>query len=301
MTSTDVQRAAAAPNAGKKVYESLGPRYRDQNRSTIFGFFPYRDDQGETWETPFERLASKAKKGEEWNFRRPEFRRPNVHLPILHNYLNYTFLRLQEQDKIAFTADGEGACFNTGLLTPDEKELFAVFARHQRAGGDGEFCDWLFKGFHDSYAQALAPYRSALPEVATYFEDASDLVFDVGYDIDINIGHILDEPENQERLPPELRGNRTLALNTIEGATRFLKKRIIRNYKTAIPQWYAPAKRIQLLLPLSLTAPDRADLALVAEKDTAARLYRVRTALRMDMAYSNARLLTRPDREWLDP
>jgi hypothetical protein len=45
----------------------------------------------------------------------------------------------------------------------------------------------------------------------------------------------------------------------------------------------------------------RYHLALVAEKDQAANLYRIKTALTMDMAYMDARLITRPDRDWLNP
>ncbi len=191
--------------------------------------------------------------------------------------------------------------FNTGLITPDEKEIFAVFHKHNQSGQNERVCDWYFRGFYDSYASEVTRYRPNLPRLATYIRDASDLVLDTSFDIDVNIGHILDDPDNQSRLPELIRNNRTLALAAIEGATKFLKQKVVRNYKTAIPQWYAPDARIQLLLPLCLVSPERADLALVADKDSAGRVYRIRTALRMDMAYSNARLITRPDREWLDP
>jgi len=40
----------------------------------------------------------------------------------------------------------------------------------------------------------------------------------------------------------------------------------------------------------------RADLALVVEKDADRKAYRGNTVLTLDMAYSNARLLARPDR-----
>ena len=230
---------------------------------------------------------------------RPEFRKPNVKYPILENYLNYTFLRLQDQDKIYKSEDGVHCLFNTGLLTPDEKELFALFEANHRAGQDEKANDWFFKGFFDSYARELSHYRQSLPQLATYVTDASDLVLDTSFSIDTNVSHIIDEPENQARLPDVLRNNRTLALAAIEGATTFLKQKVVRNYKTAIPQWYN--QRIQLLLPLCLVSPDKADLALVAEKDKAGLVYRIRTALRMDMAYSNARLITKPDRDWLNP
>jgi len=55
------------------------------------------------------------------------------------------------------------------------------------------------------------------------------------------------------------------------------------------------------LLPLNLTDENEADLALVAERDKHNLLYRIKTALTMDMAYVDARLITRPDRDWLNP
>lgn len=283
-----------------KTYESLFRRFQGQPASVVFGFFFFDKDKGENWETPFENLANIAKR-EEWNFVQPEFRKGFIKFPILANYLNYTFLRLQAQDKIYFDPDGSRCIFNTGLLTPDEKEIFALFDRNFRAGTDDRASDWFFKGFYDSYSREISQYRQSLPELASYVVDASDLVLDTTFDIDVNIGHILDDPENQSRLPELLRNNRNLALAAIEGATKFLKQKVLRNYKVAIPQWYMPEKRIQLLLPLCLVSPEKADLALVADKDKNARLYRIRTALRMDMAYSNARLITKPDREWLNP
>src|SRR5438552_15374344 len=101
-------------------------------------------------------------KKEQWNFVRPEFHKPGVRFPILHNYLNYTFLRLQQQNKIAFAAEGRAACFNTGLMTADQKEIFALFGRHNRAGQDEKVCDWIFKGFCDSYSDDLSRFRPNL-------------------------------------------------------------------------------------------------------------------------------------------
>lgn len=282
-----------------KEYAALFRRHRDQPASEVFGFFFFRGAAGETWEAPFQRLAALAKR-EEWGFVRPEHKRPNIHLPVLANYLNNTFLRLQEQDKIRFSQDGRSACFNTGLQTLDEKDIFLLFSRNSASEMDPQYCDWNFSGFFDSYAREMSPFRP-LPELATYIEDASDLVLDMSYELDVNIGHLLDDPENQDRLPEPLQKSRTLALAAIEGAANLLRQKVLRNYKTAIPFWYIAERRIQLLLPLCLMQPDHADLALVGDKDKIGRLYRIRTALRMDMAYINARLLTRPDRDWLNP
>ena len=81
------------------------------------------------------------------------------------------------------------------------------------------------------------------------------------------------------------------------GTEAQIKDRVYRNYKTAVPQYWRG--RIQLLLPLCLVQDGKADLALVVEKERDGRCYRGNTVLTLDMAYSNARLLARPDPDWL--
>lgn len=275
-------------------YESLFQRYRSQDRRTVFAYFPYKADQSETWETPFERLARLAK-SEDWNFSTCTFKRNNENYPILINYLNYTFLRLQEQGKISLSEDGDRACFNTGLQTSIDKDIFATFFRHKKSE-EFNAPDWTLYGFFDSYSEKLKDFRP-LPEVASYIENPSDLIFDFNYSIDVNYDHILEQ--NQDRLPEILQQNNRVAISAIQGAVSMLKERIRRNYKLAIPHWYE--NKLQLLLPLNITSEDKADLALVADKDNDRRLYRIRTVLTMDMAYIDARLICRPDRDWLNP
>ncbi len=82
------------------------------------------------------------------------------------------------------------------------------------------------------------------------------------------------------------------------------KKRVYRNYKAAVPQYYRDKGGeggVQLLLPICLENPARADLALVVAKSEAGNAYRGSTVLTLDMGYNNARLLSRPDTDWLQP
>ena len=81
----------------------------------------------------------------------------------------------------------------------------------------------------------------------------------------------------------------------LEGTINDAKRRIRRNYKTAVPQYYKG--KLQLLLPLCLTSKASADLALVVEKEN--NIYRASTCLTLDMAINNARLIAKPDDEWL--
>jgi hypothetical protein len=260
----------------------------------VFAHFGYRADQGESWETPYAKLARMAKP-EDWDFHRSQFKKSGVSYPILTSYLNYTFLRLQELDRVAYSSDGSRACFNTGLQTPNEKDIFATFFRN-RLATERDQPAWTLFGFFDSYSEKLSDFQP-LPQIATYVDDPSDLVFDTSYKFEPNFDHIFEK--NVDRLPEILRDNRTLAISAIQGSLQLLTQKVIRNYKIAIPHWYEG--KIQLLLPLNLTSENEADLALVFDKDSQRRIYRIKTILTMDMAYVDARLITRPDREWLNP
>ena len=112
----------------------------------------------------------------------------------------------------------------------------------------------------------------------------------------MNEEHII--AENIGRFPESLRQMNPFGLqNLVKGAVDSALERARRNYKIAIPQYYRG--KVQLLLPLSLNDPSKADLALVVERHP--DFYRASTCLTLDMAYNNARQITRPDRDWLEP
>jgi hypothetical protein len=83
--------------------------------------------------------------------------------------------------------------------------------------------------------------------------------------------------------------------NALEGAMKHSIRLAHRSYRIAVPQFHRG--RIQLLLPLYLRSADRPDLALTLEKH--GEWYRAATVLYPDWAYRQARLLTRPNSEWL--
>ena len=125
----------------------------------VFAHFGYRGDQGESWETLYEKLARMAKP-EDWDFHRGQFRRPGHAYPVLTSYLNYTFLRLQELGGIAYSADDSRACFNAGLQTPNEKDIFATFLRYKPAAEKDQPA-WTLFGFFDSYSERLSDLDSS--------------------------------------------------------------------------------------------------------------------------------------------
>ena len=279
-------------------YESLFKRYKAQDSRKIFAHFPFNSLEGENWESPFERLVQMTKEPDNWNFKKPEFKNKYAGqlYPILTNYLNYTFLRVQEQDKIVFSKDGSKACLNTGLQTPRGKDIFATFFKNRQANERSQN-DWTFYAFIDSYSEKMQFYTPT-PDIATYINDANDLVFDTTMKIDTNLGHIVEK--NIDRFPAVLQGNVKMAENIILGSIHTLTDKVRRNYKIAIPHWYEG--KIQLLLPLVLTNEDNiAELAFVIDKDKERKIYRGKTVLSMDMAYIDARLITKPDDDWLTP
>ena len=210
--------------------------------------------------------------------------------PVLLNYVRYTFLRLDEEGKVSESEDGEYSCFNTGLVTEAQEPIFGFFKKNAKGPEPWRFSGWRRKGEHD-----LTVFTE-LPDLASYYDDPSCLVYDCRKDLRVNVEHVI--VENKDRFPDQFRSLATFALQTqLRGAVDNAKERVRRNYKAAIPQYYQG--KIQLLLPLCLSKPKEADLAIVVEDYGA--FYRATTCLTLDMAYNNARQLARPDRDWLQP
>lgn len=212
--------------------------------------------------------------------------------PILHNYIKYTYRRIAEEKKVAVTKDEKFACWNTGLVTPHQEPIYILFEENKLSDRRSYWHFWRFarKGQHE-----LNRFLT-LPEMAHYFDDPSQLVYDIRKELRANIEHII--ADNRMRFSSELQKMSDFALqNLVKGAIDSVIERVKRNYKTAIPQYYNGT--LQLLLLLCLTDPSKADLAMVVERFH--EFYRASTCLTLDMAYNNARQLARPDRDWLQP
>ncbi len=138
------------------------------------------------------------------------------------------------------------------------------------------------------------------PGMAEYVHTAADLVYDWRPPLKLAYEHIL--VDNIERFPPDVRQTTMRARQALDLAVAWALKRVRRNYKTVVPQWYPRlgAAGAQFLMPLDLSGDNDVDLALVvsAVGDSA---YRGHTVLTLDMAYTNARLVARPDSDWLVP
>jgi hypothetical protein len=99
--------------------------------------------------------------------------------------------------------------------------------------------------------------------LATYFDSPSSLVFDANKEFRANVEHIIED--NKSRFPTP----------------------------------YDVMDNFQLQTFLKGSIASQADMAMVVEDH--GTFYRASTCLTLDMAYTNARLLARPDRDWLQP
>lgn len=214
------------------------------------------------------------------------------HLPILYNYIQYTYKRLSEEGKLLVSENGQFLTFNTGLVTANQEPIYSFSNTNRNDEADQP---WFFQGWKRKGEYDMTKFTE-LPLMAHYFDDPSLLVMDARLDLRTNIEHIVSH--NKERFPEPYKSMDDYGVQTlIKGAVDNAKERVRRNYKTAIPHFHRG--RVQLLLPLCLSNPNIADLALVVEKHET--FYRASTCLTLDMAYNNARQLARPDRDWLLP
>lgn len=242
-----------------------------------------------------DRLAKLAEE-EPWDYKHAK---ASESLPVLRSYLRYTFMRLTEMESgIGVSREGSHATFNTGLVTPNQEEIYCLCRKNPVPGRH----PWKLVGFKKSSERDMIDhFGSARPPLAHYFDDPSVLLYDRRLELYVAIDHVM---ENIDRFPEAFQKNEFMARQLLAGAEATMAKRVSRNYKTAIPQFFRDrggAGSVQLLMPICLENPGRADLALVVAKNEAGTAYRGETVLTLDMAYNNARLLCRPDVEWLQP
>lgn len=257
--------------------------------SNLFGFafFPkYKDD--------IKFLAETLADIEPWDFSDSG----NKNNAILKNYLEYCFRRLREEKKIQYTQDNEYCIFNTGLVTSNQEDIFAFFQRNRSSVPN---CSpYYFKGFlKHSDPVLLEKFGGSLPGTANFFEKPELLLLNPKYSIVPDIEHIISD--NKHRFPIHLQNADDAELRRqLKGAIDDVTKKVRTNYKIAIPQYYDG--KVQLLLPLCLTSGSpNPDLALVISKVPNQDIYSAKTCLTLKMAYNNARLIVKPQSEWLKP
>ncbi|WP_407404305.1 DUF3825 domain-containing protein [Sodaliphilus sp.] len=266
---------------------------------------------------------------ERWTYSVEDESYPN---PILAKYLKWTFVKLMRENKILYS--NEYAAFNTGLVDKFYKPIYAVFDKNKYNKQPWHFIDFCVAGSSNIAARKLTDNFSKLPERASYIQNYDDVIYDTSLPVDVNWEHII--LENIDRMPTELLRHvcsgsfevldpsminksdkinyynklrcvlesNPMRLSIISSmmsmAVETAKHRVAWNYKTAIPVYYPTDDSVHLILPLALNInePEEISIALVMTK-TPSRRYRAVTIFTLDMAYSNARLVTKPSSDWL--
>lgn len=252
-----------------------------------FAFFP-------NYESVIQNLAENLAHKEDWDYTNSKTK----NYAILKNYLEFTFKKLKQENKIKFTQDNMFACFNTGLVTDNLEDIFAFFEiyKNPKPGITTPYC---FKGFlKESDNNILRHFSQNIPDVADFFEKPELLLFNPKCQLVPDLDHII--KDNLARFPVHLQSADDANLRRqLVGAIDEVKKKVRTNYKIAVPQYFD--NKIQLLLPLCLTSGSpNPDLALVVHKIND-KTYSARTCLTLKMAYGNARLIVKPQSDWLKP
>lgn len=269
---TSIEKDAIIKSALKKLNMS-----EDEIEMEMQDIYSYMYWNG--YNEQIQELANKALP-EKWSF---EGKDDNF---ILKNYLKYTFKKLQEEGKIIET--DKYCIFDTGLFSQYYEPLYAYGEKNTN-----NVQKWYFKGFKDRYE--LGSYDIAeMPQRADYFTDPSDLVFNWHLPVNKNYKHILDDLDTAQRLPDEIKCCKR-PLDMLKGVIDTAIQRVTANYKLAVPHYYQ--NKIQLLVPLYFGDDNIPDVALVLDKKT--RCYQATTCLSMEMAYMDARLIARPESNWL--
>lgn len=291
-----------------KQYASLYKHFRDQAVETAFAhFFPINGD----YDQPFKQIAQNTWDGyDAWAFYQQRFKDkyPNTAVPKLKNYLNYTFIRLVELEQSSsgkhfkFSPDGDRVCFNTGLQNAHGSDLLATFqkAKPNPNGPNKPVTDWIYKGCHAPNDHGYRNFfQHEFPDIAWYSLDSKDYIFDTSYRLERDVfDHLFDRAKERAGLPnvPD-----EVVRNYLRGTIENLVPKIRRNYKVAIPVYYVTEKRMQLLLPFPSAANPNEYASFLVDRDDTSQTYRLKTIFDLDQAYFSARLITRPDREWLNP
>ena len=285
-----------------------------------------------SWQSFLGELADKALR-EDWDFDNS----PVKNKQILIQYIKYTFYRLTCENKICISEDKSFAAFNTGLVDEHYNDIYACFVPNDTELAQWRF-EGFSTAASKGLGKQLVSLFNPLPQPAKYFKDNKDLLFYLDKELHPDFEHII--IDNCRRLPLKFLQNQftdcpeamqlisdiqssggakkrelykqlselisdnyklfNRIQNRIKDAIELAKKQVRWNYKTAIPSYFPKRNTMSLMLPLCLTDEEHPDVALVVEL-TPSGNYQGQTILTMWQAYIDARLLCRPNSEWLTP
>lgn len=239
-------------------------------------------------------MLVKMAQPEKWTYRKIKDKDP---YRILRNYIQFTYNRLDQENKLLDSPDGKFRCMNTGLLTVYNQEIVAIFAKNDKEGKQ----PWFFNGFFKETDKFFTANFSSLPLLADYTNNVKDLIYDNCLELNLRKEHIIDD--NFERFVEAGYSSKELISVLLDSAKGTLEKKLKRNFKLALPFYYRNTdtgeSKIQLLAPLYFPgAPVRLALVLNKIQSNAKEYYEGVTVLPVEWAYMNSRLIVKPDEEW---
>ena len=246
----------------------------------------------EKYNQKLEMLARMAQP-EKWTYKKIQDIDP---YRILRNYIQFTYNRLEEENKFITSPDGKYRCMNTGLLTVYNQEIVAIFAQNNMVDKQ----PWFFNGFFKETDKFFTTNFTALPPLADYSDNVKDLIYDNSLELNLRKEHIIDD--NFDRFIDAGYANKELISVLLDSAKITLEKKLKRNFKLALPFYYHNTEtgesKIQLLAPLYFPgAPVRLALVLNKVQSDANEYYEGVTVLPVEWAYMNSRLIVKPDEE----
>ena len=208
---------------------------------------------------------------------------------ILYSYIVHAFERAFElgDEYVVVNRDETYASFNTGLLTENGEDIICVFNNFE-ASND---YFWHLSGFRKVSDWEFLNNFEVTPKVPQFFSNPADIYFDPNKELIKNIDHILDD--NFERFDAKLHEKgKSYIQALLNNALDLTITKCKRNYRIAVPQYYRG--KVTYLLPVTIDD----QLMSVAVESINGR-YRVNTILTLEMAYKNARLLMKPEVDWI--
>lgn len=287
-----------------------------------------------TWDQALGTLA-KAAAPERWNYPGEGVGKARRY-GILREYLSATLARVRAQGRLATSADGSLAAFDTGLMTPMDEELYAILSP------TGTDIPWHLDGFATAGAgelgSRLVASLSELPARATYLASVDDVALRDGALTVADYRSLLGD--GLARLPQgflsaqldgtdaarELDGlsrattpqgcrdalrrlSRTITgepgrfrriCRAIDDAIDLAQRRARQSYRLVAPAFDAARDRMVLLLPLALVDDARTDCALVLELMPSGA-YQAACVTTLARAFAAARVVSREMPGWLSP
>lgn len=287
-----------------------------------------------TWDQALGTLATAAAP-ERWNYPGEGVGKASRY-GILREYLSATLARVRAGGRLATSADGSLAAFDTGLMTPMDEELYAVLSP------TGTDIPWHLDGFATAGAgelgSRLVASLSELPARATYLASVDDVALRDGAltvadyrsllgdglarlpqgflsaQLDgTDAAHELDglsratTPQGRRdalrRLSRAITGEpgryRRIC-RAIDDAIDLAQRRARQSYRLVAPAYDAARDRMVLPLPLALVDDARTDCALILELMPSGA-YQAACVTTLARAYAAARVVSREMPGWLSP